>query len=215
MAEALSDRCLRENEDAFAQMVDHRFVRDIAADRVPAAVFNRYLQIEGAFVATAIAIFAHATAKADKITDRRKLIAVQDVLANEQIPYFEKVVARRGTQPDPVLAGDARVIAFDRGMYEIAATGALPEIYAAMFSAEWMYLTWCRRVSTAEISDPDIRAWIDLHTDAAFEAQAHWLKGRLDALGENLDEEARARCVRIFGRVQALERAFHDAPYDG
>ena len=56
--ESLSDRMLRENAEVFARMVNHRFVQDIAANRLPAEVFDRYLVIEGSFVDTAIAIFA-------------------------------------------------------------------------------------------------------------------------------------------------------------
>ncbi|SLN11042.1 TENA/THI-4/PQQC family protein [Roseivivax jejudonensis] len=213
MVENLSDRCLRENRDAFDRMVGHRFVRDIATDALPRAVFDRYLLIEGEFVATAISIFAFATIKTEDIGDRRRLIAVQHALANDQIPYFEKLRDRRAIAAAPQVAKDPRVVAFDRGMFDIAAKGDLPQILAAMFAAEWMYLTWCQRVSSNPISDPDIRKWVDMHTDADFSDQAHWLKTRLDAAGAKMDEAQAAACSRIFGTVQDLEYDFHEAAY--
>ncbi|WOI57794.1 TenA family protein [Palleronia sp. LCG004] len=215
MTERLSDRCLRENRDRFDRMVDHRFVRDIEADRLPPEVFDRYLLIEGAFVATAISIFAFATIKAQDIEDRRKSIAVQEALANEQIPYFEQVLLRRGIAADPAVTADPRVVAFDRGMHDIAAGGTFAEIVAAMFGAEWMYMTWCRRAGAHPNGDPDIRAWVDLHTEPGFVDGAHWLRSRLDIAGTGMDEDEAAACSRIFGMVQDLEYAFHDAAYPG
>ncbi|SPJ26393.1 TenA family protein [Palleronia abyssalis] len=214
MSEALSERCLRENRLSFDRMVDHRFVRDIGSDSLQPGVFDTYLQIEGAFVSTAISIFAFATTKATDIGDRRRLIAVQDALVNVQIPYFEDVLARRQVTSAGRASKDPRTGAFDRGMYRIASEDSLPEILAAMFAAEWMYMTWCNRVSARMISDPDIRGWVDMHTSSEFVEQACWLKDRLDTAGETMSEIEAAACSRIFGHVQELEYEFHDVPYE-
>lgn len=210
---ALSDRMLAENAGDFARMTGHRFVADIRAGRLPPEVFDRYLVIEDAFVDTAIAIFAFATAKAEGIVRRRRLIAVQDALANEQIAYFERVLAERGIAASPARLSDRRVGAFREGMLGIARSGGYAEIVTAMFAAEWMYWTWCRDVAPLAVADPHLRDWIDLHAGPDFEAQARWLKAEVDAAGEGLEDEGRARLVRLFGEVQRLEIAFHDAAY--
>jgi thiaminase/transcriptional activator TenA len=56
---------------------------------------------------------------------------------------------------------------------------------------------------------------VALHTAEPFRAQVAWLLRRLDGLGPALPPERQERCAAIFGRVLALEVAFHDAPYDG
>lgn len=211
----LSDRILADNAEVFARMVGHRFVRDIAADRLPPAVFDRYLVIEGAFVETAIAIFALATAKAADIRTRRHLIAVQDALANEQVVYFERVLAARGIDPSRTGPAAPGVAAFRDGMLKIAETGGYAEIATAMFAAEWMYWTWCRDAAARPISDPDLRDWVALHAAAAFEGQARWLKAEVDRAGAGLDAAGCARLSRLFGEVQRLEIDFHDAAYAG
>jgi thiaminase/transcriptional activator TenA len=211
--ESLSDRMLRENADTFGRMVAHRFVRDVSDDRLPAEVFDRYLVIEGAFVDTAIAIFALATAMTEGIETRRRLIAVLDALANAQVAYFESVLAARRISPAKTDLSAPGVTAFREGMLRIAERGGYAEIVTAMFAAEWMYWTWCKNAARAQISDPHLRKWIDLHAAPDFEAQANWLRAEVDRVGGRLDDVGRAGLVRLFGEVLMLEIGFHDAAY--
>ncbi len=212
-AEPLSDRMLRANAGVFGRMVGHRFVQDIRADRLPRAVFDRYLVIEGAFVDTAIAIFALATAKAPGIAAQRRLIAVLDALANAQVAYFERVFAARGLVPDPAVLATPGVASFRDGMLGIARRGTYADIATAMFAAEWMYWTWCRDAAATPVSDPHLRDWVALHTDPDFAAQAQWLRAEVDRTGASLDGAGQDRLIRLFGRVQRLEIAFHHAAY--
>ncbi|MDB6176304.1 TenA family protein [Paracoccus sp. Z330] len=209
----LTARMLTQEAVSFEAMIEHRFVRDIEADSLPAPVFDRYLLIEGAFVETAIAIFGYAVARSEDLADRRKLIASLDALANQQMPYFEMAYEMRGLSPDPDLQSDPRVAAFRDGMLDIARHGSFAEILTAMFAAEWMYWTWCRRAAQASISDPMLADWVGLHADAGFAAQAQWLRDRLDRLGHDMDDAAQDAAVTVFGHVQRLEIAFHDAAY--
>jgi thiaminase/transcriptional activator TenA len=203
----LSDRILAQNGDVLGQMLGHEFVRRIAEGRLSADAYGRYLVYEGAFVETAISIFAYATAKAPNLAVKRWLVAVQQELASEQMTYFERTFAELGIDADiPV---PREVTAFDGGMLEIAREGDFLEIVAAMFAAEWMYWTWCSRAAGADIADPHIRQWIDLHANEAFAAQARWLKDTIDRHGGPADLD---RLSAVFRHVTELEIAFHDAP---
>jgi thiaminase (transcriptional activator TenA) len=213
MSETLSEQILRENEVILDAMVNHRFVEEIKLDRLPKAVFERYLVFEGAFVDTAISIFAFAAAKADTIGQKRWLIGVLDALANQQIAYFEKTFAKRGIDPAAFDTSIPEVAAFRDGMLAIARDGGYLDTVAAMFAAEWMYWTWSKEAARHVISDPLLKEWIDLHAHDDFAAQALWLKAELDAAGEGMRPEVRSRLSGIFGHAQALEIAFHDAPY--
>ena len=213
MGETLSDQILRENAGVFGAMVDHRFVRDIMADSLPKSVFERYLVYEGAFVDTAIAIFAFATAKAESIDQKRWLIGVLDALANRQVAYFETAFADRGIDPAAHDLDRPEVVAFRYGMLEIARHGEFLDIVAAMFAAEWMYWTWSRKAAAHAISDPMLKQWVDLHAHDDFRAQAQWLRDQLDDAGSSLDARERTRLSGIFARAQQLEIAFHDAAY--
>lgn len=213
MAETLSEQILRENKTVFDAMICHRFVEDIKADRLPKDVFERYLVFEGAFVDTAISIFAFAAAKAGTIAQKRWLIGVLDALANQQIAYFEKTFAERGIEPEGFDTSIPEVAAFRDGMLEISRDGGYLDTVAAMFAAEWMYWTWSKQAASRQISDPLLKEWVDLHAHEDFAAQAMWLKAELDRAGEKMSPQERSRLSGIFGRAQALEIAFHDAPY--
>ncbi|WGH79605.1 TenA family protein [Jannaschia ovalis] len=204
---ALSDLILADNVEGLDRMLDHPFVRGIEDGTLPAGAYHRYLVYEGAFVETAIAIFAYATAKAPDLAAKRWLIGVQDALAREQMPYFEEIFAALGV--DTGISIPDAVRAFDDGMLRIARDGDFAEIVTAMFAAEWMYWTWCSRAASRPIADPHIRRWVELHAGADFEAQARWLKAAIDDRAIPAD---RARLSAVFGHVTALEIAFHDAP---
>jgi len=205
----LSQNILTNNEDVLARMLAHPFVEDVCADRLAKDAFYRYLVYEGAFVETAIAVFAHAVTKAPDIEARRWLIGVLDALANVQIPYFEDCFDRLGLQATSELPEDAAV--FRDGMLQIAQQGDFLDIATAMFAAEWMYWTWSVRAAKCEISDPDLRAWVALHVDDEFAAQANWLKNVIDRHG-NMEDEA--RLSEVFRQVTELEFTFHHAPYN-
>jgi thiaminase/transcriptional activator TenA len=205
----LSDQILAANDEVLQNMLTHRFVEDIKADSLPEAVFHRYLAYEGAFVETAISIFSFATARAPEIGSQRWLIGVLESLANTQVPYFESVLARLGilrpgTVPDAVAA-------FDRGMLDLSRDGSFIDIVTAMFAAEWMYWTWCSATSKLNITDPDLKAWVDLHATPEFAEQAQWLKGMIDIFGKQSDA---ARLSAVFESVMCLEIAFHSAAYE-
>ncbi len=211
--ETLSQQILRQNAAILDEMLGHRFIEDIKSDALPAPIFHRYLQYEGAFVETAIAIFGYAVAKAETISDQRWLISVLQALANEQVSYFEQTFADLGIDRTTFDATLEDVVAFQEGMLEIAREGGFRDIVVAMFAAEWMYWTWCRQAAEFPISDPFLKRWIELHTDAAFAAQALWLKSRLDELGTALSAPERQRLSETFAVVTRLEINFHRAPY--
>ncbi|MBD9496748.1 TenA family protein [Ensifer sp. ENS01] len=212
-AETLSEQILRENATVFEAMVNHRFVEDIVMGRLSPQVFERYLVYEGAFVETAISIFAFAAAKAETIEQKRWLIAVLDALANQQIAYFERIFAERNINPGTYDLNVAEVDAFRTGMLDIARKGGFLDTVAAMFAAEWMYWTWSKRAARSSFADPHLKEWVEMHADDEFAAQAKWLKKELDVAGDALEASERKRLSAIFGRAQQLEIAFHDAAY--
>ncbi|WP_180899064.1 TenA family protein [Martelella soudanensis] len=212
--EKLSDFILRENRSVFDEMVTHRFVEDIKADTLPNKAFERYLVFEGAFVETAISIFAYATAKAETMADRRWLIGVLDALANQQIAYFERTFVARGIDVGGFDVDVPAVSRFRDGMLGIARDGGFIDTVAAMFAAEWMYWTWSKDAAQHPISDPLLAEWVGLHTDETFAAQATWLKGRLDEAGKTLGEGQRAHLSAVFGKAMRLEIDFHTAAYE-
>lgn len=209
----LSDRMLAANAELWDAMQAHRFVRDIEASRLPDDVFHRYLVYEGAFVSTAIGIVAQGVAKAPGIGQQRRLIAVLDALANEQIGYFERTFEALRIDPAAHDVTVPPVEAFRAGMAAIAADGPYLDVVTILFAAEWMYWHWCSRAAAKPGGNAELRRWVELHAEAAFADQARWLKDEVDGGGETLEEREKIRLTTLFGRVLRLEIDFHTAAY--
>src|SRR5262245_13494079 len=92
------------------RMIDHRFCRDMAEDRLPDEAFVRYLRYEHAFVRAAIGAFAFALAKAPMPADQNHLLGVLNALAADQQAYFTRAFVDLGLDT-AVLAPDALPLA--------------------------------------------------------------------------------------------------------
>ena len=211
----LSEEILADNADVWTAMQDHRFVADIAADRLDPEVFRRYLVYENAFVETALSIFGYLLVKAPALDERRRIVGVLQALSEEQIPYFEQTFRDLGlaSADASTLHRPLPVLAFQQGMLSYAAHGTYAEGVTAMFAAEWMYWHWCQRAMTRPISDPVLRRWVSLHTQEGFVSQARWLKQQIDAAGAHLDPVGRRRLSAVFRQALRFEIDFHSAPY--
>ena len=213
MSGSLSQRLLDANRDVWDTMQAHRFVRDIEADRLPTAVFERYLVFEHRFVETAILIFGHAMLKAPGIVQRHRLILMLHALSTEQLPAFASFFAALGVAPADVDEALPKAVqAFDRGMLRMAEEGDYCDVAAIMLAAEWMYATWCGRARAAPISSPELRRWVALHAEPGFLDQVAWLRAAVDSCAA--DENGAAQLSDRFRRALELEIAFHEAAYD-
>jgi thiaminase (transcriptional activator TenA) len=212
----LSNEILTQTRDVWDAMQSHRFIRDIEEDKLDPAVFRRYLAYENAFVETAILIFGYALVKAPALEEQRRLIGVLKALSEEQIPYFQRAFESL-SMPEAEwrdIALPSTAAAFRDGMLAIAAHGPYLDGITAMFAAEWMYWTWCKRAAARTISSPDLRRWVDLHAAEEFADQARWLRRQVDLFGTELSSRSRSRLIGIFRHALALEIAFHTAPYE-
>lgn len=207
---------LREaNQAAWDAMIGHRFVTDIKADRLPEAVFRRYLAFEHRFVETAIVIFGYALVKAPGIAEQRPILRILHALGHDQLDYFSRTFATLGMAESewrdvrlpPAAAG------LRDGMIGFAAHGGYEDVLVGMLAAEWMYWSWCTEAAASPSRQPQLRDWVDLHAAPDFAAQAQWLMAEVDRLCPQLPPYRHQRCFEIFGRALELEIAFHDAPY--
>lgn len=211
--EAFSERLLREHQPAWQAMQQHPFVTDIAEDRLPTAVFNRYLVFEGNFVATAIAIVALGVSKAPGIVQQRWLIGVLNALVDTQIAWFEQVLSARQIDPAEYPDDLPGVRRFRDGMLLTAREGSYEQIVTLMFGAEWMYSCWCRRASEHRQRDADLRRWVEMHAEDEFYQQALWLKHELDRCAMALSEKEKQALSALYGEVLQWEIDFHHAAY--
>ena len=202
-------------EPYWSEMIEHRFVHDMAADRLAPAVLERYLVYEYGFVRAAVKIFGYALIKASDLADQIRLVGVLEGLTGEQIDYFKNTFDRLDIPQDKREPSQlpTEVRTFRDEMLQLATDGRFEEILTGIAAAEWMYLTWCRNAEQAAPKNPIGAEWIALHTAPGFTNQVQWLKARLDDFGPQLPPDRQIKLAEAFRETLRLEIDFHDAPY--
>lgn len=196
--------------------VDHRFVREIFAGTVAPDVMRRYLTQDYQFIDRFVALLGMAIATADRFESRIRFAQFAAMITSDENTYFQRSFDALGV-PDaerrhPVLT--APTSGFQALMKDAAASRDYASCLAVLTVAEWLYLAWADRPDAALPPDFVHAEWITLHNDDGFRAFVTWLRGELDRVGADADEETRASAAAFFRRAVALERAFFDHIYD-
>lgn len=186
-------------------------MREIADGSVSPEVYGRYLRLEEDFVWTAARVYGSWIAASDSRATIAALAGAVAELTGPQASYFTEVTAR--WPADPVtLAPGSRGARLTEHVLATVEVGGVPAAAVAMFAAETLYRRWCAEAiaEAAPDRDPDVTAWLAMHTDPAFCAQVDWLAAIVDALPpEVADQELDAWFVGML----AAEDEFHDDAY--
>ncbi|WP_267643166.1 TenA family protein [Haloarchaeobius amylolyticus] len=207
----LRERC----GDDWQAATEHRFTRELGAEDLDDAVFERYLVQDYAFLNTLVGTFGHAVGEAPTMAAKSRLVDFLGVLTADENDYFERSFAALGVPEteyaDPALEPVTR--AFEDLLRRAAHEGGYPETLAVLVPAEWVYLEWASAVADQEPSRFYLAEWIDLHTTAGFESFVGWLRSELDEAGAAAAPRRQTRLDRLFRRTVELEVAFFDMAY--
>jgi len=201
---------------AWYDMVDHRFVSEVAENELERGVFERYLLQEYAFVETSAATVGYAIGKAPSMAARRRLSDALSGLVGDQTDYFERAFDDLGVPRDrwadpPLTPATAR---FRDLVLRAATAGGYVEALTPMLAAEWLYATWCAEAAATVSAETYEGRWVSLHTAREFVEHAEWLRDQLDEYGPSLPAHRERRVRDLFERTLRCEVAFHHAPYD-
>lgn len=211
---SVADWLRSAGEESWLRAMEMPFVQDVAADRLPPEVFDRYLRTEHRFVDTAARALGRAVHLAPTLSARRRLAVGLHDLMTDQIEYFTRVAERRGIRLDAEGAEARRKAApLHEHFLSLADRGDYPSLLAGMLGAEWLYATWCDGVDPGGLSDPDLADWVSLHRHVAFLGHVRWLQDELDQVAGAADDVECAGLLAAFTGTLRAEIDFHDAPY--
>lgn len=217
-AEAVSTEWLRrENIEAWRAATTHKFVQELADDRIDDSVFRRYLVQDFVFVETLVELVAYSIAKAPDMAAKRRLSGFLYAVTGDETNYFELALSAVGAaeafrSPPPLneITQELRSL-----MIETASSGSYADILAILVPAEWIYLTWASSARAAGKRPKRfyLDDWIELHAIPAFASFVDWCRGELDRqLAE--DGAVRERVAELFAETVRLEVKFFDAAYE-
>jgi thiaminase/transcriptional activator TenA len=205
-------------QPAWSEAIDHPFTRELQDGTLDDAVYREYLLQDYAFLETLARVVGYAVAQAPDIDAQGTLAQFLAGVTGEENDYFERsfdaLDVPASTWQDPEVTATTQ--AFTDSLLGVAGTGGYADVLAVFVPVEWIYLEWATRASDSA-QTPDrwyLAEWIDLHANPEFETFVEWLRGQLDAVGEQLDDERRERVATRFERTVELEVAFFDAAYE-
>jgi thiaminase (transcriptional activator TenA) len=212
-ASSFSERMRANSRRTWDAALDHRFFREVATDAIDDGVFARYLRIEYGFVDTAAKALGYAVAKAPSFQERRRLGLGLHGLVTDQERFFIDAFDRMGSRATERTTLPAPALPLHTLFLKVAETEGYEEIMACVFTAEWMYLTWCSTANRSPSSRDIIRDWVALHAGGAFADHVAWVRAEIDDRGPRLTKARQARLTALFEQALEAEIAFHNAAY--
>ncbi|WP_197536248.1 TenA family protein [Blastococcus saxobsidens] len=191
-----------------------RFIRDAVGGTLSDDDFARYLLIEESFVLTAARVLGRVVW--DSTTWETLLPSARSLtnLVTDQRSYFGALRDRWPVSEDEATRTAARAAVLSDVVLAQVREGGRPAAVTGMLAAETMYARWCTAAAAAPQAarsrrQPDLQAWIDLHTQPEFLGQVTALEADVDRLGEDVADDG--DLDRWFAGVLEAEIAFHDA----
>ena len=211
MTPSLTAKLKTLNAPAWSSVVNHRFVRELAAGSIADEVMATYLIQDYRFFEGFLSLIGAAIAQADSLAAKLTFGRFAGSISSDENTYFTRALAalgideRRFSQPPdtPATAGLKAI------MREAAGSGSYAAILSMLNVAEGSYLEWASSIA-APLPERFIHAeWITLHNNPEFTAFVQFLRRELDRVGP----EHEALCEDVFRRAIALEKDFFDSVY--
>ena len=211
MGTTLTEQLKNRHAATWRSVVEHRFVRELAAGSITDEVMANYLIQDYRFFEGFLSLIGAAITQADNLAAKLTFGRFAGSISADENTYFTRALAalgiddRRFNQPPdtPATAG------FKAIMQEAAGSGSYAAILSVLSVAEGSYLEWASAIP-APLPESFIHAeWITLHNNPEFTAFVHFLRRELDRVGP----EHEALCEDIFRRAIALEKDFFDSVY--
>lgn len=159
-----------------------RFVRECTEGTIAPETFARYVLIKEAFVVTAARVAGFMVYAHDEWDGIGRHATTLHSLMTKQRAYFAELRGRWPVDERSEEVLEASRVLSDYVLHLVAHSG-VPGATVAMFGAETLYQSWCRRaVELGHEREPDLQAWLDLHLLDSFSAQVATLAAEIDAL---------------------------------
>ncbi|MDA1101322.1 MAG: TenA family protein [Proteobacteria bacterium] len=214
--QAFSEQLRAGSEPDWRAATEHRFVGDLANDRISDANYARYLVLDYAFLDILVSHVGQAVTTAPHLAKKRQYSEFLAVLTGDEDDYFLRSFAAMGVAEEDWRQPSSHAVVTGFQQLMLGAEGKLTysEVLASLLAVEWIYLTWALSVAAHGPARFYLKEWIDLHADPSFETFVNWMRSEMDRLGPTLTPGECRTVHDIFNRAVKLEVAFFDAAYE-
>lgn len=214
----LSDRLLEAARPLWEAQLEHPFVRGLGDGTLEEERFAHWVRQDYRYLVDFARIFAWAAARADRLESMGWYAKVLDLTLNTEMQLHRDYAARFGIS---TAALEAEPIwpttrAYTDFLVRTAAEGDMADLLAALLPCAWGY-AWIGTALAERGRPGDDRyaEWITQYSSPEFLEAAHWLKGELERVAQDVGPEKEARLREIFLVSTRYEGAFWQMCWEG
>jgi thiaminase (transcriptional activator TenA) len=208
---AFCDELMRVSQAIWEREREHPFVRGLGDGSLDAQRFRFYLEQDYLFLIEYAKVFALAATRAAELETMATFAQLCADTLNTEMALHRSYCAEFGIAPEALEAAEpAQTTAGYTGhLLQVAATGGVAEICAAVLPCQWGYSEIARHLQAQGLpAEARYRKWIEMYASPEFEAYGAWLRGRLEALAPGFPPAQVARLKRVFHTSSRWEYLF-------
>lgn len=204
----------------WAAYLDHDFVRQLGAGRLPEGCFRHYLAQDYLFLVQFSRAYALAAYKSDDLEDMRRAAATLDALLNTEMRLHVTYCAGWGlAEADMAAVPEAgQTLAYTRFVLETGLAGDLLDLLVALAPCVAGYAEIGARLidTAAKLEDNPYRDWIEMYAGDDYRQVARAAVAQLDRVaarrigGDAAGSPRWPALVRTFRTATRLEAGFWD-----
>jgi thiaminase (transcriptional activator TenA) len=216
----LTERLYQSVNDVWQKTHQHPFVVGIGTGDLPVESFIRYMKQDYVFLIDYSKLFAIGAVKAKDIETMAAFAKLLHETLHGEMDLHRQYAERFGithqqleeTKPTPVN------LAYTRYMLNVAQTGSLEELIAALLPCMWSYWEISKMLADTypNASGHHLYGeWVKMYSSNEFGSLATWLIDLLDRLTEGKPERELANLEEHFLTTSKFEYMFWDMVYQG
>ncbi|MCW2810060.1 MAG: transcriptional activator, TenA family [Friedmanniella sp.] len=199
----------------YDQILVHPFLSGLADGSLPRECFAYYLAQDSHYLLAYARALSLVSARAST-EDAVRLFAehASGAIAVEQ-DLHARLLGELGLEPGEVQRTPVgpTTAAYSSYLLATAATGSYAEAVAAVLPCYWVYRDVGKELAARSSPDPAYATWIATYGSGEFDVIVADVLAVTDALGAELGEAERRRCLAHFATATRYEWMFWDAAY--
>ena len=210
MRTAVSDEWARAH-------VDHPTVKGIGDGTLSMDRFRYYMSQDYLFLIEYCRVIALAAAKSPDLESMSRWASLLDETLNSEMELHRSFCADFGITPPELEAtlASPTTLAYTGHLLDVARSGTIEEIAAAMLPCQWGYDDIGRVLAERDQAPKGSlhRRWIDGYNSREYQAVTEWLRNFTDQLASESSDATRARMQLHFSESTRHEYAFWEAAW--
>jgi thiaminase/transcriptional activator TenA len=211
----LRERC----DHVWATLVDHPFVRDLAAGVLPLARFRFYIEQDLLFLETyarAIGLAVGRAAGEDELRElTRHLAAVVEEELEQERELLRRVEEALGSPPRWAPAAASATSAYGDFLLATGTRGDALDVMTAVLPCLWSYGDIGLTHLPSTVEHPVYSDWIRLFGGGDYLDYVEQRRASYDASAARAGERRREQLLGLFRNAARLELSFWDMAYTG